>query len=275
MKIYIIFFSGTGNTAWVIKQLSNELLKRGHVIKIIPCDMENINYKEIESYDVLGIAYPTYASDAPSIIYDVISKLKNVDNKKAFAITTMGYMSGDTNWYVTKKIKIKGYEPFLLCDIQMGNNMHLPYLSPLKVTNNEVLIKRKEKALKKIITIADKISDLKKYCESTLIFDHLMGYSQRIGAKLFEKNAFKGFLVNDNCNKCGRCIKYCPNKNIKIINDNVIIGNNCMLCMRCYNYCHKKAIDSTKKTQNHKKYKRYTGPENKIYPDIKKAPYYI
>ena len=102
MKIYIIFFSGTGNTAWVIKKISEKLIQKNHELNINSCESDKINYNKIENADILGIAYPTYSSNAPSHIYDFISKLKKVEQKKAFVITTMGYISGDTNWYVSK-----------------------------------------------------------------------------------------------------------------------------------------------------------------------------
>ena len=85
--------------------MSNKLIQKKYEIDVISTESYNINYDKIQNSDILGIAYPTYSSNAPPLIYNVISKLKKVDQKKAFAITTMGYISGDTNWHVTKKLK--------------------------------------------------------------------------------------------------------------------------------------------------------------------------
>ncbi|WP_270658881.1 4Fe-4S dicluster domain-containing protein [Paraclostridium bifermentans] len=54
----------------------------------------------------------------------------------------------------------------------------------------------------------------------------------------------KNFSVDEDCVKCGICVKNCPEKNI-IFDDNKEIKflNKCMLCTRCIHNCPKNAIN--------------------------------
>ena len=52
----------------------------------------------------------------------------------------------------------------------------------------------------------------------------------------------KNLVVDENCIKCGKCIKSCPLNNISLVNGKIKISNNCMFCLSCLNNCPKNAI---------------------------------
>jgi ferredoxin len=260
MNITIFYFSGTGNTKWVSTLLKENLEKFDHNINLVSCDRTFEVNKEVSDADIVCIAFPIYASYAPKPIVNLIKNLPIVSNKKLIGISTAGYISGDVLPFTLDTLKSKGYIPQIYENIVVGNNMHLPGLSPLKVTNEKTLKKREAKIKSKISKIVNHINDDKSYLEGKTIFDLFFGLLQRFFSKNFESIAFKGFFADENCTKCKWCINNCPTKNISISGDKITFSDNCILCLRCYNYCPSLAVQSTNKTKNKEKYKRYKAP---------------
>ena len=52
----------------------------------------------------------------------------------------------------------------------------------------------------------------------------------------------KKYKVNENCIKCGMCVRNCPTHNITMENGNFKFGKNCLMCMRCSFNCPKNCI---------------------------------
>lgn len=258
MKIQIYYFSGTGNTDFVVKELAKCLEKLGNVVSVDSC--ENTQYIN-NDYDVLGVAFPIHSSYAPKVFQEFLKKLPVANNIPFFGVVTSGYMAGDVLSLEGKKLKEKGYVPFLYRNIVVGNNLHLPILCPLKVTRKEKLDKRLPRINDQVLDIAAKVNSKTKDIRGNSIIGKSFGILQRSIGKVHERINFKGFISDENCIKCGWCIRNCPTKNISVENNKVVFGNNCIVCMRCYSFCPKKAIQMTNKTKNLEKYVRYNGPQ--------------
>lgn len=229
-KIQIYYFSGTGNTFRVLNKLSKHLTDLSYRVTLTSCEkVEDIDV----SCDILGIAYPVHSSIAPRIFREFINRFPNVNKKPLFGIITSGYMAGDVLSYESKKLRKKGYVPFLFRNIVVANNLHLPLLCPLKVTKQEVVEKRLIRIDKQVKDIAIKIDKKTKDIRGNNVVGKVFGMLQRSLGKVHENINFYGFSSDDKC----------------------------ILCMRCYNFCPRDAIQSTSKTKNNFKYKRYKGPE--------------
>ncbi|QHI71576.1 4Fe-4S dicluster domain-containing protein [Aminipila terrae] len=59
------------------------------------------------------------------------------------------------------------------------------------------------------------------------------GKMEHFGAKIFGSS----IKASDSCNKCGLCIKNCPEKNISIQNDKIKFGFKCIWCLKCIYGC--------------------------------------
>ncbi len=254
-KINIYYFSGTFNTKYVVSELKKKLESFDVQVKIYSCENKIIDYE----CDMIGIAFPIHSSYAPKIFEEFLANLPNVENKKLFGIVTSGYVAGDVLNYYTVDLMNKGYDPFLYRNIVVGNNLHLPKICPLKVTDKKVLEKRKSKINSELIDISKKIINLETDIRGNNILGRIFGFVQRFIKDNFEEKMFKGFYTSNECTQCKWCIVSCPRKNIKKINDGIFFEENCILCMRCYNGCPNFAIQYTKKTLDRKKYKRYYG----------------
>lgn len=273
-KIQIYYFSGTGNTAFVVNKITERLKALGNDVDAKSCEENTRLNKE---FDILGIAFPIHSSFAPKIFSDFLDKLPQKENTPFFAVVTSGYMAGDVVKTLERKLKEKGYIPFLYRNIVVGNNLHLPVFCPLKVTKQDKLDKRLNRINKKVEDIVKRIDKLcesedsksfigeKKEIRGNGIIGKIFGLTQRRVGKIHEKINFKGFNTDEKCTKCQWCIKNCPTNNIVMNNGKVLFGDACIICMRCYNFCPKEAINMTKRTKNTKKYIRYNGPENLGY----------
>lgn len=210
----------------------------------------------------MGILYPVHTSKAPKVFLDLLEKLPEVENKPMFGIVTSGYMAGDILSNESKVLVNKGYTPFLFRNIVLANNLHLPFLCPLKVTSKKIIDKRLVNIKIEIKNIVEKINREEKDIRGNNIIGKIFGFSQRTLGKVHEEKNFKGFKCDESCTKCKWCVNNCPTDNIKLIDGNIEFLDNCIHCMRCYNFCPTMSIQVTEKTKNIKKYKRYKGIEN-------------
>ena len=131
MRINVYYFSGTGNTAWVVKRLAERLTALGDEVVVASCEEVAASEVNPADCDVLGLAFPVHASFAPPLVRDFVAALAPAAGKPLFAITTAGYAAGDTAWYAVRSLRAKGYEPFVLANVLVANNLRLPLLSPL------------------------------------------------------------------------------------------------------------------------------------------------
>lgn len=266
VKVDIYYFSGTGNTAWVVKRLVGRLAELGD--EVIATSCENLAAVDVDpaACDVIGIAFPVHASFAPSLVRDFVTDLPPAAGKLLFAVTTAGYAAGDTAWYAVKSLRAKGYEPFVLANVLVANNLRLPVLSPLPIPSSEVMVDKLEQASGKIDQLAGWIHRRDHHVEGAGLFGRLLGVSQRLSVGPFEALAFQGFFADETCTRCGWCVDHCPVHNIEMTDDGIEFLDRCMLCMRCYSFCPSQAIQSTERTKNMTRFPRYGGPEGRPYP---------
>ncbi|MDE7213981.1 MAG: hypothetical protein K2N42_05320, partial [Anaeroplasmataceae bacterium] len=90
MKALICYFSGTGNTKKIVDQYVLEGEKLGHQIDTHKIEAKDFPY-DVASYDMLGIAYPIHAFNAPSNVVDFVKSLpKMQEKKKLFILKSSG-----------------------------------------------------------------------------------------------------------------------------------------------------------------------------------------
>ena len=259
-KIDIYYFSGTGNTAWVVHRLAERLTGLGDEVTIASCEQVAASEVDPAACDVMGIAFPVHASFAPPIFRDFLRDLPPDNGKPLFAVTTAGYAAGDTAWYAVRPLREKGYEPFLMDNVLMGNNLYMPGL-PALFPSPEKMVPRLGKAKQKIGALADLIHRHERHVKGASPSGRLLGIIQRA---TFDWFPFK-FYVQDNCTRCGWCVRHCPTHNIEMTDEGIEFRDRCTQCMRCFNFCPVQAIQMPGATKSGKR-RRYRGPEGEPYP---------
>ena len=264
MRITLVYFSGTGNTAWVVQCLTATLTLLGADVVAHSCETLTVPV-DLKACDMLGLAFPTASSYPPTPFRAWLATLPEAAGLSLFAVTTASYAAGDTAWYAVQPLKARGYAPFLLANVLMPNNFYIPPMDFIPVTPPERVPARLERAQHKIMRLARLIHTQTPHCEGTGLLGRLLGLQQRWSMDTFEKRLFRPFFADETCTRCGWCVRHCPAANITLDEGGVHFAARCCLCMRCYSFCPQQAIQATPKTRQVQKYRRYAGPEGRRY----------
>ena len=73
-------------------------------------DVENVDLKMIEEYDLIGFGSGIYYDKPQKKLMEYIEGLDNVKNKKAFVFSTSRQNRSDYNNWLKEKLSNKGYE---------------------------------------------------------------------------------------------------------------------------------------------------------------------
>lgn len=255
--LVIYYFSGTGNSLFVAKEIASRL---GGEIESIPKTMKTANGSgtiKLEGARKIGIIFPVYAYTYPKIINNFLSKVcfKTLP-EYIFLINTFGSSPGSSAYQLSKRLKKHGYIVNYINNIVMPEN----YIAIFKPDDEQTVSKKIQAAREKIKLICQDISESKEYLYSKKLFD---------GVKTaFVGSVFNGFLrfshlmffADKRCNGCGVCAKACPASNIIIKDSKPKWKNKCAQCMACLNLCPSCAIQYTSIT---KRRLRYRNPEIK------------
>lgn len=249
----ILYFSGTGNSLQVAKDLQNELkdIKLLSIASLI--DEEEIIIKS----KILGIVFPVYYARPPLIVTNLVKKLKIDNETYVFAAATYGGGPAHVLVKLDKVLQANGSmlnSGFL---VRMPGNYIFNYGAFPLWLQNSTFAKAAKKA-KKISQII-KAGKNQKYEVSKLKIDTLI---DKISSKSSDKimNNFhtsdKNFRVTNNCISCKLCVKICPVNNIEFDPSNKPIWkHNCEQCMSCIQFCPKEAIQWGNKTVKRKRYR--------------------
>ena len=246
----IFYFTGTGNSLYVSKEISKSLHEE---IISIPKAIEKKEFSyALQKGETVGFIYPVHGWRPAKIVLDFIKKLnlKNYDNNYVYSVYTSAGEAEATAEVLSSALKginitLKGNYHILMTGNYTLDDNNIPEEEENRRLNDAQ--SESEKIVKYII---DKKCTYKKERHS-LIKTYIVG-----GLLLPFYARTLTFEVSDKCVSCGTCIKGCPVNALKI-DDNKIIRNakKCMLCLKCINCCPKEAIDFGNSTKDKRRYK--------------------
>lgn len=248
MKTTICYFSGTGNSLAVSKDIARELNSRSIDTEILPiaklCSLKSI---KIES-DTIGIVFPVYCYDIPPIIEEFTKKLELSDTY-VFGIATYNKQVGNALFNLNAILEKMGSR------LASGFNISMPGNSVLIIDNtttDEENEKRFIEEKRKIKTIAEAVIS-----QQSLDIEGSYNPDEKYEIKAYLKNIYKvadQFWVTEKCNQCGICEEVCPRKNIERVNEKIIWHKNCEHCLACLHWCPQGAVQNGDKSQNCRRY---------------------
>ena len=265
MNVSIVYFSGTGNTAWVVQQLAERLRHLGSDVTTSSC--EDVPAEEIDpgASDAFGILFPVHSSFAASIFRGYLAQLPAASTP-LFAITTAGYWAGDTAWVAAQPLVDRGYDLFLCANVLMPNNFFIPKMDILPVTPPERVPRVLERAASRVAQLAVRIQRMNRHIQGTGPFGRLGGAIQRWGYATWESKMLARFHADESCIGCNWCVSHCPTQSWELRDGQARFLDSCIYCMRCYSFCPVQAIQATDRTRRTAKYRRYQGPQGRSYP---------
>ena len=250
MKHVIYYFSGTGNTLFVARDIAE-----GLGAPLIPiASLVDDTVVNVDS-EVTGIVYPVYYGELPVIVREFAEKLVNLDGKYVFAVCTFGGSAGDSLRILRKIIRSRGGELSATYGIHMPQNAFYKFWE-----KHEPLYRNwRQKKLNTVIgnTNAGKTGNFFKNILFDIIFKGIQAYVKPKYKQSFIKLSGASsdlrveelirlndtsFSITDRCNGCGVCAKVCPVNNIIMVGDKPTWQHRCENCIACYNFCPEKAI---------------------------------
>lgn len=270
MRLITYYFSGTGNTKWMIEQFHGMVQESGHESKIVSIetsDALNHNFliNDITYADYIGFATPIYGGNLPPIMSNFIQMFvevnKKVNSKKPiYIMNTFGYVNGFGPFCAKRLFKNTGLKLISYVNIRLCNNISSPKFK-VKQIDAMKMEKRRQKAKENLRKMLEHLLIGKHYITGIgpyLLPNILVRYKSK---KAIEDNykVFQVYLTS--CKKCMLCVKNCPTKSIEFIENSFTFLPSCTACMRCYNHCPTYSILFDGKYADPKIYARYHGPE--------------
>ena len=254
-KLY--YFTGTGNSLWVAKQLAKSL--SGFSLESVSTSLaKNENIENPESASI-GLIFPVYIFGPPLIVKRFLKKLQVSKNQYVFCIAVHGGYPANTIHYVRNLFRKEGGHLNSGFCIKMPDN----YIMNTDPPSNEIVKEIMTSAMNRISAIAEmaknntngvfeKGNPITNWIFTGVLYrlfiGKLSGYSKK-------------YVVEDSCNACGTCVSVCPMNNIELKGNKPIWGTSCEMCLSCIQNCPVQAIQWGNKT---KMRTRYRNPEISI-----------
>jgi ferredoxin len=242
-KIEIYYFSGTGNSLYVAKELQKQI--PGSCLEPI---VRHLKKDALATTgDTIGFIFPTHGMTVPIPVKNFIKKADLRSADYIFAAATRGGTKCFAFDAIKKILKKKGKRLNSYFTFTMASND--PKLESFEVPTVEEIEKIKSKIQKHVRSIKKIIINKKDHQEKdtsyvsfpfikpiSLILERLV----LIGMKYAEYQGGKDYFYSDSkCTSCGICQKVCLSGKIKMIGGRPSWQKNikCYFCYACLNYC--------------------------------------
>lgn len=235
----IFWFSGTGNSLYAARILSEELggVALERITEAPPAAAAG------GEGSIVGFVFPSYYCNLPRPVKAFVERLEMLPGAYVFAVVTMGAVGQGSVASMARALSKKGVSlDYGRSVVMPANNVTIydpgdPEGSGAKLT----------KAAAKIRAYAAEIAAGERSVKS-LPFAMNTLYKDAGG---FDKN----FHVTGDCDGCGTCAKVCPAADIDIKNGKPEWLNRCERCMACISWCPQKAVEYGNKTQVRRRYR--------------------
>lgn len=247
-KMIIFYFSGTGNSLFVAKEIAKAFEQVD--IMAIPQAIDEKRFA-YENYGKVGFVMPLYFMGIPVMVKEFIDKISISNAAYIFSVVTRAYTKGLVFTEINKMLLKQGK------NLNYGKYISFPdcYIRWDQAHDETSQLKVFKKAEEQLEPIKQDLLEEKIFIqrEGGILTSTSFIVNKVWRSRLASIN--KTFKVSSDCTKCGICMKICPAKNIEL-EDNVIKWNKkCQDCMACVQSCPSKAIYFNSRTKNKKRYR--------------------
>lgn len=250
----IFYFSGTGNSLWVAKQLNmifdEKLISIADELKN---DSNTFRYV-LKADEKIFFVFPVHSWGPAVLIPRFIEKmnLENYTNQAVYSICVCGDNCGYTDRIMQKALAEKSVRLTAAYSIQMPNNYIL--MKGFGIDTKEIEEKKLKLAPQLVEEIAKDIQSGKN--SGYYVAGGKPFLKSRVVYPAFSKYAIgrNSFFATDACTACKLCVRICPTQTISMKNNKPIWQNTCVQCTACIHRCPVRAIEYGKITQNQGRY---------------------
>lgn len=247
----IYYFSGTGNSLYVAKELQARIPDSNLISIVSVLNGSNKNNGDKKTVAAtIGFVFPSHGLTIPIPVKKFLKSLDLISSEYVFAIATRGGTVFRGFMAIDKILNKRGKKLDATFIINMG--MNDPKLKSFTVLTNkeikviEIKVQKKLEVIQNIITNQETFHDntsgvtFSRFNSINYILERLIPFTLHHMATKVKKY----FYTDTKCNGCGTCEKVCLSQKITIVNDRPVwqkeIG--CYFCYTCLNYCPTQAI---------------------------------
>lgn len=257
MKTVLYWFSGTGNSLAVAKQLAAELGDT-QLMPVAAAITETLPVAER-----VGLVFPVYAFGIPRIIRDFARRVPVMEQGYNFAVATMGGSAGGPHRQLRQIMHERGSELAAGWSIAMPGNYTPLYGAPPDRKQQRMFAKAREKVARIAEAVRKEAGG--RYEDSMPPISWIGAAMNRYATDEFGK-AGRRFHVDPTCTHCGLCEKVCPVGNIEMKAGAPTWLDRCQQCMACLQWCPVEAIQFGHRTKGRRRYR---------HPDFKASDFFM
>ncbi|RHO59444.1 flavodoxin [Eubacterium sp. AM05-23] len=260
----ILYFSGTGNSAYAAKRIGREI--QDEALDLFD-KIRNHDHSALSSKRPWVVAAPTYAWRIPRVVSDWLMKTELEGARDIYFVLTCGGGIGNAGAYLKRLSEAKGLRYRGCAEVRMPEN----YIALYDAPGREEALALIDKAEAPISAIARRIGEgavlpgpsatFKDKIQSGLVND--VFYPVVVHASKFR--------VTGACISCGKCEAVCPLSNIRMENGRPRWGKRCTHCMACICRCPKEAIEYGKHSEGQPRYVCPKTVESPVYKNSEAA----
>lgn len=243
----ILYFSGTGNSKYVARRLSEQL---GDELLDLNARIKAGDTGPVQVNGRLVIVTPTYAWRIPRIVREWLLKTELIGAERVWFVMTCGGEIGNADKYNRALCAEKGFVCMGTAEIVMPENYIAMFNAP-DIAEAREIIAHTEPSIDSAAELITRGEVFPIPCNN--LYDRFMSGPVNPAFYAFCVKA-KAFAVSNKCIGCGQCAKRCPMNNIAIRDGKPVWGKACTHCMACICYCPMEAIEYGQKSVGKPRY---------------------
>lgn len=250
-KRIVFYFTATGNSLFIAKQLSDAPLS-------IPQELKKSNL--VYEADEIGFVFPDYAAAVPVIVREFIEKAQ-FKAPYIFSVITFGNASVNVAEWWNEYATDKGLNNNYINSILMVDN----YLPVFDMNEQMRIDKKTDENMAKIIEDITVHKDYVQPADMGFFSKEMLKGMQDMHFSQTSEQLIK--LDTSRCIQCNTCTEVCPRGNFSLTSDGLQISGKCEYCLACIHNCPQHAL-SLERERN--KDARYRHPDISLN-EIKRA----
>lgn len=251
MKTVIYWFSGTGNSLAVAKELAARLegadcISIRDALKTPP-----------KTADRVGLVFPVYGWGPPRIVERFVRRLCISANTPVFAVATYAGTPGGTLELLRRLLRARGLDLTAGWHVKMPENYPPLGGAPAPEKQREINLAAAEK-IEQIAAALQRPTSVPP--GKSPFFLRLLSRTIHPLFRRFVPRADRFFRVGSSCNGCGLCAEVCPVADIKMQDGHPVWLGHCEQCFACFHWCPQRAIQYGRSARQH----RYHHPDAQL-----------
>jgi ferredoxin len=249
MKTIIYYFTGTGNTLAVARELAAEL---GDT-KLIPLRQAMYYGGYAPVADAVGIAFPVHFLNMPAIVRQFVFNILFQGSPFIFGLATCGERPGGALFRLQELLHEKEYS------LSAGYALVMPenFIGPVDLMGDASRREQKfAEAKNRIPAIAKAIRERRISVpegSNSAVLELGGRFTRHLATVVYDTPS--RLHTTGACNRCGMCSMICPTRNITLAKEGgVSFGCDCTQCYACIHWCPQGAIEIGGRTMGKPRY---------------------